>query len=219
MELKGAIFDMDGTLIDSLFLWEVIWKEFGKRYLKGKDFKPTEADDKVVRTITLKDAMELIHNNYRLGDSGAELLEIANEIMVEFYRNEVLLKKGVLEFLEGCYKKGVKICIASATAPDLLQLAIEHLGVSKYFLKVISCATKGIGKEKPDIFLEALELLGTQKEETYVFEDSLVALKTAREAGFKTVGIYDKHNLQYQEEIKKIVTFYVSSEMTLANLL
>ena len=119
MNIKAAIFDMDGTLIDSLMLWEVLWSAFGENYINDKSFSPSPEDDKKVRTLTLKDAMQLIHENYRLGDSGAELRALANQILCDFYAERVELKKGVKEFLEHCKNSGVKMCIASATAPEL----------------------------------------------------------------------------------------------------
>ena len=101
--IKGAIFDMDGTLVDSLMLWDVLWEKFGVKFLNHEGFRPFEEDDKIVRTKTLKDAMEHIHSKYNIGNSGEELLATANELMINFYSNDVELKKGVSEFLEYCY--------------------------------------------------------------------------------------------------------------------
>lgn len=90
------------TLADSLMLWNVLWARFGEKYLNVKTFNPSIEDGKKVRTHTLKDAMILIHNNYKLGKDGKELLDLANEIMADFYSSKVELKYGVLEFLEHC---------------------------------------------------------------------------------------------------------------------
>ncbi len=217
MNIKAAIFDMDGTLVDSLMLWDVLWTTFGDKYLNDKSFAPSLEDDKKVRTLTLKDAMLLIHNNYKLGESGEELLALANTIMNDFYANSVKLKSGVREFLEYCKNKGVKMCIASATAPELIDVAMKHCDIEKYFLKVFSCGTIGKGKDEPDVFLQAAEFLGAEIKEIWMFEDSLIAIETATKIGMPTVGIYDRYNFG-QDRIKKIATEYVAKGETLLKL-
>ena len=218
MNIKSAIFDMDGTLVDSLFIWEVLWSSFGERFLKDGSFAPSAEDDKRVRTLTLKDAMSLIHENYNLGESGEELLSLANEIMLDFYANRAELKEGVLEFLEHLHRNGTKMCIASATAPELLSVAMDNLGLHKYFPVIFSCGAIGKGKDHPDVFLQAAEYLGADIGETWVFEDSLVAIETAVNAGFKTVGIYDRFNFG-QDRIKQLANEYIADGETLLKLI
>lgn len=218
MNIKSAIFDMDGTLVDSLSVWDVLWSTFGEKYLNDKNFAPSARDDKAVRTMTLKDGMDLIHSNYNLGESGDELLSYANRIMIDFYSNDAKLKNGVFEFLEYCKKNGVKMCIASATAPMLLDVALKNLDLEKYFLKVFSCGTIGKGKDQPDVFLQAAEFLGTEIEDTWIFEDSLVAIETAVKVGFPTVGIYDQYNYG-QERIREIANEYIADGESLLKLI
>lgn len=218
MNFKSIVFDMDGTLVDSLMVWEVLWKEFGRCYLGGKSFKPSAEDDKAVRTLTLRDAMFLIHKNYGLAESTEQLLDKTNSILINFYTNSVELKKGVKEFLEHCYNNGVKMCIASATAPDLIKMALKHCDIEKYFLGILSCADIGKGKDEPDIYIKACEFLQTDKNETWVFEDSVVAIQTAVKIGMPTVGIYDRHN-HSQDIISEISTIYLSHDMDYTNLL
>ena len=217
MKIKAAIFDMDGTLVDSLFLWGMLWSVFGERYLNDNAFSPSVEDDKKVRTLTLKDAMDLIYNHYGIGESGEELLKLANSIIVDFYASRVELKNGVKEFLEYCKNNGVKMCIASATAPELIDVAIKHCDIGKYFLKVFSCGAIGKGKEEPDVFLQAAEFLGEETKETWVFEDSLTAIETASKIGMPTVGIYDRYNFG-QDRIKEIATEYIADGETLLKL-
>lgn len=218
MEIKAAIFDADGTLVDSLMIWDVIWSHFGEAYLHDKSFRPRAADDKRVRTLTLKDAMFFIHEQYHIGADGEELLRHAGRIVTDFYSNRVTLKDGVPEFLEHCKSKGVKMCIASATAKELIDLAIKRCGIEEYFLKIFSCADIGKGKECPDIFLLAQEFLGEKTGDTWVIDDSLVAIETAAKIGLPTVGIYDAFNYG-QERIKAIATKYIAKGQTLAGLI
>ena len=118
IKISGAIFDMDGTLINSLIVWDMIWEEFGRRYCGGKKFVPSAEDDKAIRTIPLKDAMEMLHRNYGMAKSGGELLDTANEVCINFYKNEVELKAGTREFLERAQASGIKMCVATATAKE-----------------------------------------------------------------------------------------------------
>lgn len=216
--IKGAIFDMDGTLIDSLMLWDIIWSKFGDKFLNGARFNPTKDDDKAVRTMTLKEAMNYIHSVYNIGNSGEELYYTTNEIIKKFYASEVNLKEGVLEFLKYCQANSIKMCIASATDKDLIKIAVKHCNIEKYFTTILSCAEIGKGKEHPDIYLKALDFLGTSAEETCVFEDSHIAIETADRIGMKTVGIYDKYNYG-QEEMRRIATSYIAEGETLKKLI
>ena len=216
--IKGAIFDMDGTLVDSLMLWDIIWKKFGSAFCADGVFTPSAADDKAVRTMTLKDAMNHIHMQYNIGKTGNELLETANRIMNDFYSKEVMLKDGVAEFLEYCNVNGIKMCIASATEIELIKIAVKHCNIEKYFMDILSCAQIGKGKDEPDIYLKALECLGTSAAETCIFEDSHIAICTADKLGIKTVGIYDKYNYG-QDEIRKTATIYISEGDSLKSLI
>ena len=216
--IKGAIFDMDGTLIDSLMLWDIIWKKFGNQFCKDKIFAPSASDDKAVRTMTLKDAMCYIHTQYNIGKSGDELLETANKIIIEFYSSEVMLKEGVEEFLEYLNSIGVKMCVASATTTELIKIAVKHCNIENYFTDILSCAEIEKGKDKPDIYLKALECLGTSADETIIFEDSHIAICTADKLGIKTVGIYDKCNYG-QDEIRKTATVYIAEGDSLKSLI
>ncbi len=218
MKIKAAIFDMDGTLIDSLKIWNVLWGKIGETFLNDKNFMPCMEDDKKVRTLMFKDAMELIHINYHLGKSGKEVLEFANQVLVDFYDKEVTLKEGVRDFLEVCQNKGVKMCLATASTPDLLNLAINHCDIGKYFSRTFSCSTLGKGKEEPDIYLLAADFLGEELSETWVFEDSLVAIETATKIGMPTVGIYDPHNFG-QDRIAEIASEYIAQGETLLKLI
>ena len=212
--LKAIIFDMDGTLVDSLMLWDVIWDTIGRKYCAGVPFVPKPEDEKAVRTLPLKTGMTLLQQHYDLAPSAQALYETVNNVFADFYANQVTLKPGVREFLQECKKRDIKMCVASASATDLIEIALSHCGVRDCFSQIFSCATSGKGKEFPDVFLLARDALGEQIEETWVAEDSVVALKTASNIGMPTIGVYDRYNPD-QEQIKVIATVYIGPDETM----
>ena len=110
------------------------------------------------------------------------------------------------------------MCIASATALKYVKEAVECLGISKYFTAVLSCEEVGKGKDQPDIYLQAQQYCGFPIEESWIFEDSLLAAKTAKAAGFPVVGIFDPNNFG-QEELAQIADRYIAEGETLEKLL
>ena len=216
--LKGAVFDLDGTLVDSLFFWDYIWPLLGEKYLGNPGFRPDAEDDKVIRAMTIKSSTRLLYEKYGIGTSAEALYEEMDRIIDEFYLDRVEIKDGVVEFLDYCLSKNIKMCIASATAKRHLDIVSRKFGFDKYFEHILSCADIGKEKTEPDIYLFALEKLGTLIEETCVFEDSLVPFRTASNAGFKTVIIYDRYNIG-QEEMRQGAAEYIGEGETLRKLI
>ena len=218
MQITGAIFDMDGTLIDSLMIWDMLWEALGERYFGDKTFRPDEVTEKALRTLPMKEGAKLLHQKCGLGKSGEEIERFCDEFDRQFYINNVRMKDGVIEFLEYLLQKGVRMCIASAGKRDLLEVAVEKFGLDRYVSSIFSCAEIGRGKEYPDVYVMAHEFLGTPKESTWVFEDSVVALETAARAGYPTVGIYDPYNFQ-PERVAAISTEYIATGETMTRLI
>ena len=219
MDFKLAIFDMDGTLVDSLYFWDIFWGKFGEKYLSNKNFTVPDEVNTRVRALMFEESMKLIQKEYARGVPIDEMIDFGNDMVVWFYSEKVKIKDGVVEFLEYLKANGVKTCIASATAKDKIVIAAERCGLNKYIDAVFSCADTGVGKEKPDVFLRAAEHFGVTASESCVFEDSIVPAATARKAGFQTVGICDKHNNFNQEMLKNTVDIYLAENETLAKLI
>jgi HAD superfamily hydrolase (TIGR01509 family) len=209
---------MDGTLVDTLSVWGIFWNEISRRYLDGRDFKPDEHTEREMRTHVLVDSMTIFHENTGIGESSEEIVELGKKVFERFYRDGVNLKPGVREFLLYLRERGVKMCIASATAPDQVKVVLERCGIADFMEGIISCTDTGIGKEEPDVFIRAHEFLGTPKEETWVFEDSIVALDSATRADFNTVGIYDQYGFDL-DKLEELSTVYLDNTMTYRDLI
>ncbi len=218
MKITGAIFDMDGTLIDSMMFWDIFWQRLGVHYRNDPAFRPDGKTEKAIRTLPLKEAMYLLHEACGIGENGEALLKTANEMCAAFYANDVQMKPGALEFLAHCKKQGIKMCVASATARPLQEIVMNKFGLDVYFPRIFSCSEIGRGKEFPDVFIAAHEYLGTPKESTWIFEDSITALETARKAGYQTVGIYDPHNFNL-DRMPDFSTAYIAEGESLARLI
>lgn len=194
MKIKGAIFDMDGTLVDSLGTWDVMWQRVGETYLGLSDFKPTEEVDKKVRTMIYKDAMAYFMAQYGIPGDLQAFIDFTLNGIEQFYREQVEAKPGAIALLKDLHKRGVRLCLASATEMKYIRIALHRLDIGKYFDAVLSCADLHVGKDRPDVYLLSLEKLGLSAADTCVFEDSFVALETARSIGCRTVGIFDRYN-------------------------
>ena len=202
--LKGAIFDFDGTLVDSMYIWDTI----GEDYLRSLGKEPHEDLKETFMTLTLEEAAEYYRTHYGVTLSVKEIVAGVNTMVEGIYRTRVALKQGVADFLAQLKDNGTRMCIATVTDRYLVEETLDRLGILQYFSEIFTCAEVGYGKDKPIIYRKALEHLGTTKNETYVFEDSLFALKTAKADGFTTVGVYDRHENR-QDNLKNLADYYI----------
>ena len=202
--IKGAIFDLDGTLLDSMFIWDTI----GEEYLRSLGKEPHEDLKETFMTLTLEEAAEYYRENYGVTLSVQEIVDGVNSMVEQTYRTKVTLKPGIAEYLAWLKENGVRMCVATVTDRYLVEETLDRLGVRHYFSEIFTCAEVGFGKDKPIIYQKALEHLGTEKSDTYVFEDLPFALNTAKTDGFPTVGVYDRHEA-HQDEMKELADYYV----------
>jgi len=214
MRIKGAIFDMDGTIIDSLMFWDYLWRRIGEKYMDDADFKPSEEINKKVRTMVYDDAMAYFKDCYNVPVDMDEFISFASSGISKFYKDVARVKPGTDKLLASLKEKNIKLCLASATAMAEVKYALACHDLLKYFDLVLSCADIGVGKDKPDIYIKARCLMDLPQEEVCVFEDSYVALETAKKAGFQTVGIFDRYNFE-QERLKKASDIYLDEHQSL----
>lgn len=185
MDHNFAIFDMDGTLIDSM----VFWKNLATEYLTSKGVWEIPAEIlEQIKPMTMSESANLFQAEFGLtGDIESEM----NAMMDDHYRKDIPLKPGVREYLQKLHARGIHMCVASATAEHLMDACLSRLGVRDYFEFLLSCETTGAGKHSPIVYHASAKQLHAVPAEIAVYEDALYAVRTAKAAGYYVVGVYD----------------------------
>lgn len=207
MKFRGAIFDLDGTLIDSMKIWDNIGAEF----LLNHGITPPENIEAILKPMSFYQSATYFMEEHKLSYKPEEIMKIVYEHVADKYKGSIPLKEAVKEYLMKLNQKEVKMCVATASNKELAEHALKRLGIFNYFEFIITCDEIQSGKDKPHIYLEAARLLGLDKSEIYVFEDALYCVKTAKEEGFNVIGVYDESSEKDSEELRKICSHFVMS--------
>ena len=205
--ITAVIFDMDGTLIDSLGVWADSDRIFAEELGLSYDAKISAA----MKKMHYVSACEYLKEYYALDMSAEEIGARIMEIVREKYLHEIPLKPYVLDVMRDLRSRGVKMCVATSIDKSLAEGALKNLGIYDMLEFVITSDEVGVGKESPLIFTRAAEMMCAAPQNTAVFEDSVHAAESAAAAGFFTVGIYDgKYNNEF-EEMKRTADMTVKS--------
>ena len=204
MKITGAIFDFDGTLFDSMH----VWKGIRYKFFEWIGVEMTAEDKKLFEGLFLRESFMLAIDRFNLNLTYEELLSKLFDYIKSRYLTETEPKNDIIDFLEKLKAKGVKMGIATATGEPALLAVLEKYNMVHYFSAIYSTYTVGASKTEPKVYNVVLEALGTSKETTWVFEDALYAVKTAKANGYNVVGIYDKSEPK-QDELKALVDFYI----------
>ena len=206
MRLRAAIFDMDGTLIDSMPAWERALFRLAEDLGQTPDSRLwTET-----RAMTTRDTGAYMRDRYGLSQTPEQLAEMLEERVVPYYTHEAVPRPGVVEFLTLLRMEGVDMYVATATPRYLTEAALKCSKLDGFFRGVLTCQEAGAPKEhSPLVYEKAMTRLRSRKEDTVIFEDSLPALRTAKAAGFRVAGVYDATAENQQAEIQRISDYYV----------
>ncbi len=207
MSLKGVIFDVDGVLLDTMH----VWTDAGARYLQSLGVTAEEGLGDKLFTMTVDMGAVYVKERYGLSQSAEEITKGINGVVAGYYANEAAFKPGAQKLLAKLREAKIPMTIASSTTEEYIRTAFDRLGYTEYFAEILSCVQRKTSKEEPRIFFEAMEIMGTAPDETWLFEDGLYSVKTAKKTGLKTIGVYDSVSEKEQAELAETVDIYVRS--------
>ena len=206
-KIKGAIFDADGTLLDSMWMWARVEIEY--LISLGIDPRPDLRD--VLLSLGGHEVAAYFRTEYGVRKTAEEMNAGMYKLMGEFYKNKVVPKTGVMEVLNRLRGAGVNMCVATATDRYLIEPGLRRCGLLRYFGKVFTCSEENTSKSSPDIFIRAAAFLGTRVSETLVIEDALYAVRSAKGAGFPVAAVYDLSSDNQRNEIEGLCDYYFTT--------
>lgn len=188
---RAAIFDLDGTLIDSMSYWRGLGAEFLENYGITPDREAVE----LIRQMTLQEAAYFMKNRYSMDETVRELLKGLKQAAQAIYTEKATLKAGVEEFLKRLKAQRIPMGIATVAEKKAAKTVLSRLGIKKYFSCLMTDADVGKGKSEPDLYLAVAKKLKTAPADCAVFEDSFSFGKVAKAAGFRLYAVKDRENL------------------------
>jgi len=202
--MDAYIFDFDGTLVDSMPMWENMIRTLFKN--KGVPFPHN-----LMKIITPLGQAESIKYLTSLDDrlKENEIVEFMYDFVSNQYANVIQPKKHVADLLNKLYTRGKRLFVLTACAHDLLDPCIERIGIDKFFEGVFTCEDLGSKKSDIDIYYKTAKIIGVETNNCYFFDDNAEALKKAHDSGMKTCGVFDSTSKDYVDEIKSFVDCYV----------
>ncbi|MFV0395935.1 MAG: HAD family hydrolase [Coprobacillaceae bacterium] len=212
MKDKIFLFDFDGTMFDSMSVWE----HLGSLYLHEKGLLVHSEVDKILSTMTFNEGVEYLNTKYLPQLSLDEIEREMKDLLTNYYLEKVLPKNSILSFLQQAYTLGIPLYILSAGEKELIIKVLKKYNIDTLFEEIYMCNDLHLNKKTKAIYHYLGKLLNVSSDQIYVFEDVYYAAKSAKEAGCKVIGVQDA----YQDAmIKEIVDIYISDFMELEEIL
>lgn len=203
--LKGAIFDADGTLLDSM----PIWQELGQRYLANHGIKAEKGLSDILYAMSLEESSRYLKKTYGLPDSVERITGEILALIHSFYIDKVTLKEGVADYLRYLHEHNIPMIVATSNDKALLHSAFVRLQIDRYFQDILTCSDESTSKREPTIYLRAAQEIGMPPQETAVFEDVLHGIQAAKKAGFITVAVEDSSNRSEREQLSCTANHFI----------
>ena len=204
---KAVIFDLDGTLIDSMD----VWSKRDEEYLGFFGHEVPKNLQEEITHLTLTETANYFKDKFKIQDSTQEIISTWNTMALHHYSNNIELKDSVIPFLKSLKDKGLKIALATSNSVPLLEAVLKNTGIYHFFDAITTTEEVKKSKDNPDIYLLSADKLNVNPKECLVFEDIVQAVKGAKLSGATVYAIYDKSSEHQKEELEKLADKYIFS--------
>lgn len=206
---KAVIFDLDGSLVDSMWIWREIDIEYMNRHGYATTREELDAFQAEIEGMSFRETAEWVSSHYDIPRTVEEMMDDWNNMAWDKYEKEVPLKEGVRGFIEDCKKHGIKLGIASSNSRELVENVLNVHGILDYF-ECIKTGSDGLkGKPAPDIYLTVADLLQVSPADCLVFEDVIKGIQAGKNAGMQVCAVEDAYSAIHREEKKKLADYYI----------
>ena len=212
-DIKGVIFDMDGTLIDSMWVWNKIDTDF----LSKRGFTPPANLKSEIEHLTFLESAEYFKKTFSIHSSSESIIEEWNSMAEYEYEHNIGLKPGAEAFLKLLKTLDIKVGIATSNSSYLIEKVLKNNNIDTYFDSITTVDEVTRGKSFPDIYLLAAKKLKVDPKYCLVFEDILPAVLGAKAAGMKVIGVHDAYSEYQKEDIIKEADKYILNYHELMN--
>lgn len=202
---KALIFDMDGSLVDSMW----VWKDIDIEYLGRFGISIPEDLQKSIEGMSFTETAEYFKKRFMLKDSIDEIKSAWNEMAWEKYRTRVMLKPGARELLEYCRQHGIKLGIATSNSRQIVDMVLSERKITEYFSCIMTSCEAKKGKPAPDIYLLTAQQLGVEPKECLVFEDIVFGIQAGKSAGMYVCAVEDAYSAYQRKEKMALADHYI----------
>ena len=202
----AVIFDLDGSLVDSMWMWKAIDIEYLGRF--GIPL-PEDLQSKI-EGMSFSETAVYFKEHFHIPDSLEKIKNDWNRMAWDKYEKEVPLKPGIPEFLEGCSKHGIKLGIATSNSRQLVENIVSVHKLRDYFSCIMTGCDVAHGKPSPDIYLAVADTLKVDPKRCLVFEDIIPGIQAGKNAGMKVCAVEDAYSLQEKESKQALADYYIN---------
>lgn len=203
--IKAVIFDMDGTILDSMWVWKNIDHEF----LAKRNIETPHDIQRQIEGLSFNDTAVYFKKAFSLEDEVDDIKDEWLDMVKHYYLETVKLKKGALNYINTLKEKGIKVGLATSNFRELAESALKHNGIYASFDSIVTSCEVEKDKSCPDVFLRTAEELGVNPHECLVFEDTIAGVTGAKRAGMKVFAVYDEYSLPWKDELLKLADRYI----------